>query len=41
MIGMADGRLFCLVVAESVQQGVEAFETAESLQRFEKGLQKF
>jgi len=38
MIGVADGRLFCLVVAESLEQGVESFETSESLLRFEKGI---
>jgi hypothetical protein len=38
MIGMADGKLFCLLVAESSEQGVESFETPESLLRFEKGI---
>lgn len=36
--GMAIGRLFCLVVGESFVQGVNSFETPESMARFEKGI---
>ena len=38
MIGIAEGRLFCLVVARSFVQGVDSFETSESLPRFAKGI---
>lgn len=34
MVGVAEGKLFCLVVGRSIQQGVASFETAQSLQRF-------
>jgi hypothetical protein len=38
MIGIAEGRLFCLVIGESFEQAVESFETSESLRRFENGI---
>jgi hypothetical protein len=38
MIGIAEGRLFCLLVARSFVHGVESFETSESVLRFEKGI---
>lgn len=38
MIGIAEGSLFCLVVGESFEHGVQSFETSESLPRFEKGI---
>jgi len=37
-LGLAEGRLFCLVVARSFTVGVESFETTESLSRFSRGL---
>lgn len=40
MIGVAAGRLFVLIVANSIMVGVEAYETPETLTRFEKGLSK-
>ncbi len=38
-LGLAAGRLFCLVIAESFMADVEAFETRRSLSRFSEGLQ--
>jgi hypothetical protein len=38
MIGIAEGTLFCLVVGESFEHGVESFETSESLPRFANGI---
>jgi hypothetical protein len=38
MLGVAEGRLFCLVVARSFEVGVKSFETRESLNRFSEGL---
>jgi hypothetical protein len=38
MIGIAEGKLFCLVIGESFEQAVESFETSESLRRFENGI---
>ncbi|HKS39959.1 MAG TPA: hypothetical protein VJX74_05045, partial [Blastocatellia bacterium] len=38
MIGIAQDRLFCLVVARSFVQGVKSFETPESTARFSKGI---
>jgi hypothetical protein len=38
MVGIADGRLFCLVVAKSYVSGVKSFETPKSLVRFSKGI---
>ncbi|MEL6962059.1 MAG: hypothetical protein AAFO01_04835 [Pseudomonadota bacterium] len=38
-LGAASGNLFALMVARSVREGVDAFETAESLQRFKAPLQ--
>ncbi len=38
MLGVLNGKLFCLVVARSVQQGVPSFETRESLPRFAPGI---
>jgi hypothetical protein len=37
MLGLAKGRLFCLVIARSFVAGVKSFETPESLTRFSKG----
>lgn len=34
MLGVSEGRLFCLLIGESFEQGVPSFETSESLQRF-------
>lgn len=34
MLGVSEGRLFCLLIGESFEQGVASFETSESLQRF-------
>ena len=34
MLALADGRLFCLVVARSTEAGVEQVETGESIRRF-------
>ena len=39
-LGTASGKLFSLMVARSVREGVESFESAESLQRFEAPLQR-
>ena len=38
MLGIVNGKLFCLVVGRSVQQGVPSFETPESLPRFAPGI---
>lgn len=38
MIGGAAGRLFALIVARSITEGVEAYETPKALARFEEGL---
>jgi hypothetical protein len=38
MIGIAEGTLFCLVIAESFEHGVESFETSESVPRFANGI---
>jgi hypothetical protein len=38
MLGIVNGKLFCLVVGRSVQQGVASFETPESLPRFAPGI---
>jgi hypothetical protein len=37
-VGVAEGRLFSLTVARSFVQGVEAYETSESLGRFGSGI---
>jgi hypothetical protein len=39
LLGIADDRLFCLTVARSFVQGLEAFETRESLARFGPDIQ--
>jgi hypothetical protein len=36
MLGLAEGRLFCLVVARSVVLGGKSFEASDSLVRFSK-----
>lgn len=38
MAGVAEGRLFCLLVARSFVVGVESFETTQSLSRFPRGI---
>jgi hypothetical protein len=38
MLGLAEGKLFCLVVARSVVDGRKTFETPDSLARFSKGI---
>ena len=38
MLGLAEGKLFCLVVARSLVAGKKAFESADSLARFSKGI---
>lgn len=38
MVGAASARLFGLVIARSFVQGVESYETEESIQRFKEGL---
>jgi len=38
MVGVSNGKLFCLVIGESFEQGVAAFETPETLPRFAKGI---
>lgn len=38
IVGVTTGKLFCLVVGESFQQGVPSFETPESLPRFAPGI---
>lgn len=38
MLGLAQGKLFCLVVARSFVEGKKAFETSQSLSRFSKGI---
>ena len=37
MLGLAEGKLFCLIVARSFDRDKKAFETSESLARFSKG----
>jgi len=37
-LGLATGRLFCLIVARSFVDGVAAYETQESLSRFSDGV---
>lgn len=34
MLGVSEGKLFCLVIGRSVEQGVASFETPQTLQRF-------
>ena len=38
MLGLAEKKLFCLVVARSFVTGKKAFETSDSLARFSKGI---
>jgi hypothetical protein len=38
MLGLAEGKLFCLVVARSVVLGGKSFETSDSLVRFSTGI---
>ena len=38
MLALAEGRLFCLLVARSVERGVASIEAPESIQRFSGGL---
>lgn len=38
MLGIVSGKLFCLVIGRSVQQGVPSFETPETLPRFAPGI---
>lgn len=38
MLGVANGKLFCLVVGRSFEQGVASFETPETLPRFTTGI---
>jgi hypothetical protein len=38
VIGCAEGRLFCLVVGQSMIRGVSPVETASSLSRFAPGI---
>jgi len=40
MLGLAEGKLFCLIVARSVVVGKKAFETSGSLARFQRGLRE-
>lgn len=40
MVGVSNGKLFCLVIGESFQQGVASVETAESLARFKAGIKE-
>jgi len=37
-LGLAEGRLFCLVIARAFAEGARPFETAASLRRFSAGL---
>ena len=37
MLGLAEGKLFCLIVARSFDHDKKAFETSDSLARFSKG----
>jgi hypothetical protein len=37
MLGLAEGKLFCLIVARSFDRDKKAFETSDSLARFSKG----
>jgi hypothetical protein len=38
MLGLAEGKLFCLVVARPLVAGKKAFESSDSLARFSKGI---
>lgn len=38
MLGVSEGRLFCLLVGRSIDQGVASFETSERLQRFSSAI---
>jgi hypothetical protein len=38
MLGLAERKLFCLVVARSVVAGKKAFETSGNLARFSEGI---
>jgi hypothetical protein len=38
MLGLAEGKLFCLIVARSVVLGKKSFETSDSLARFSTGI---
>jgi hypothetical protein len=38
MLGVANGKFFCLVIGRSFQQGVPSFETPETLPRFAPGI---
>jgi hypothetical protein len=38
MAGVSEGRLFCLIVARSFVEGIESFETSESLARFPRAI---
>jgi len=40
MVGISSGKLFCLVVGESFEQGVTSVENALSLQRFVPGIRE-
>jgi hypothetical protein len=40
MLGIAHGKLFCLVVGRSFVAGVNSFETPETLVRFSKGIKE-
>lgn len=40
MVGISSGKLFCLVVGESFEQGVASVESAASLQRFAPGIKE-
>jgi hypothetical protein len=38
MVGVSSGKLFCLLIGESFEQGVAAFETPKTLPRFAAGI---
>lgn len=40
MVGVSNGKLFCLVIGESFEQGVAAFETPQTLPRFAPGIKE-
>ena len=40
MVGLAQGKLFCLIVARSIVVEVKSVETAESISRFSDGISK-
>jgi hypothetical protein len=40
MLGLAQGKLFCLIVARNFVAGVRSIETSESLSRFSDGISK-